>query len=135
MAFGGHLFTDAAAGGIVAFLVDWLAHGYIYRWPSTRLSDAGIDAALTCFAWPGYRLSKQERAEIEQGVGFNHRITGHGRLHAGTTFQTSCDKVPAPARSTTTIHGGIFQTVRSRKPVSASAKSRGVNTALVQTGT
>jgi len=32
------------------------------------------------------------------------------------------------------IHGGSFQTVRSRNPKSASAKSRGVNTALVQTG-
>lgn len=50
MAFGGHFFTDVAAGGIVAFLVVWLTHGYIYRWPSTRLSDAEIDAALTRFA-------------------------------------------------------------------------------------
>jgi lipid A 4'-phosphatase len=36
--------------------VIWLVHGYIYRWPSTRMTDAGIDAALTRFAWPGYRL-------------------------------------------------------------------------------
>ena len=48
----------------------------------------------------------------------------HGRL----------DNTPAPASSTTMIQGGIFQTVRSRKPASASAKSRGVRTALVQTG-
>ena len=56
MAFGGHFFTDVAAAGLVTFLVIWLAHGYIYRWPSTRMTDAGIDAALTRFAWPGYRL-------------------------------------------------------------------------------
>ena len=54
MAFGGHFFTDVAAAGLVTFLVIWLAYGYIYRWPSTRMTDAGIDAALTRFAWPGY---------------------------------------------------------------------------------
>ena len=36
-----------------------LAHGYIYRWPATRLTDSGIDAALTRFAWPGYRLVRR----------------------------------------------------------------------------
>ncbi len=46
MAFGGHFFTDVAAAGLVTFLVIWLAYGYIYRWPSTRLSDERIDAAL-----------------------------------------------------------------------------------------
>ena len=54
MAFGGHFFTDVAAAGLVTFLVIWLAHAWIYRWPSTRKSDAEIDAALTRFAWPGY---------------------------------------------------------------------------------
>jgi lipid A 4'-phosphatase len=49
MAFGGHFFTDVAAAGLVTFLVIWLAYGYIYRWPSTRLTDEGVDAALTRF--------------------------------------------------------------------------------------
>ena len=61
MAFGGHFFTDVAAAGLVTFLVIWLAHGYIYRWPATRLSDADIDAALTRLAWPGYRLLQRWR--------------------------------------------------------------------------
>jgi lipid A 4'-phosphatase len=61
MAFGGHFFTDVAAAGLVTFLVIWLAHGYIYRWPSTRLSDEGIDAALTRLGWPGYRLLQRWR--------------------------------------------------------------------------
>jgi hypothetical protein len=39
--------------------VIWLAHGYIYRWPRTRLSDEAIDAAITRFAWPGYRLRQR----------------------------------------------------------------------------
>ena len=61
MAFGGHFFTDVAAAGLVTFLVIWLAHGIIYRWPSTRLTDAGIDAALTKAAWPGYRFMQKWR--------------------------------------------------------------------------
>jgi lipid A 4'-phosphatase len=61
MAFGGHFFTDIAAAGLVTFLVVWLAHGLIYRWPRTRLSDAGIDAALTRLALPGYRLLLRRR--------------------------------------------------------------------------
>ena len=61
MAFGGHFFTDVAAAGLVTFIVIWLAYGYIYRWPSTRLTDARIDAALTRFAWPVYRLRQKWR--------------------------------------------------------------------------
>jgi len=47
MAFGGHFFTDVTIAGLVTFLVIWLAYALIYRWPRTRLSDEGIDAALT----------------------------------------------------------------------------------------
>jgi lipid A 4'-phosphatase len=61
MAFGGHFFTDVAAAGLVTFLVIWLAHGYIYRWRRTRLSDENIDAALTRLAWPGYRFLQKRR--------------------------------------------------------------------------
>ena len=57
MAFGGHFFTDVAIAGLVTFLVIWFAYACIYRWPSTRLSDERIDAALTRLAWPGYRLA------------------------------------------------------------------------------
>jgi len=59
MAFGGHFFTDVAIAGLVTFLVIWLAHGFIYRWSRTRLSDERIDAALTRLAWPGYRLRQR----------------------------------------------------------------------------
>ena len=61
MAFGGHFFTDVAIAGLVTFLVIWLVHGYVYRWTSTRLSDERVDAALTRFAWPGYRLRQRWR--------------------------------------------------------------------------
>jgi lipid A 4'-phosphatase len=59
MAFGGHFFTDVAIAGLVTFLVIWLVHGYIYRWPSSRLTDEAVDAALTRLAWPGYRLRQR----------------------------------------------------------------------------
>jgi lipid A 4'-phosphatase len=61
MAFGGHFFTDIAAAGLVTFLVIWLAHGFIYRWPRTRLSDADVDAALTKAFWPIYRMASRWR--------------------------------------------------------------------------
>ena len=47
MAFGGHFFTDVAVAGLVTFLVIWLAYAFIYRWSATRLTDEGVDAALT----------------------------------------------------------------------------------------
>jgi lipid A 4'-phosphatase len=61
MAFGGHFFTDVATAGWVTFVVIWLAYACIYRWRLTRLTDAGIDAALTRLAWPGYRLRQRWR--------------------------------------------------------------------------
>jgi lipid A 4'-phosphatase len=61
MTFGGHFFTDVAAAGLVTFLVIWLAYAWIYRWPSTRLSDQRIDAAMTRMAWPAYRFLQKWR--------------------------------------------------------------------------
>jgi lipid A 4'-phosphatase len=61
MAFGGHFFTDVAAAGLVTFLVIWLTHGYIYRWPSTRFTDESVDAALTRLTWPGYKVLQRWR--------------------------------------------------------------------------
>ncbi|HEX7792427.1 MAG TPA: phosphatase PAP2 family protein [Afipia sp.] len=61
MAFGGHFLTDVLFSGTVSFTVIWLAYALIYRWPSTRLTDYGIDAALTRFAWPGYRWMQKRR--------------------------------------------------------------------------
>jgi lipid A 4'-phosphatase len=61
MAFGGHFFTDVAAAGLVSFLVIWLAYAWIYRWSSTRLTDAGVEAALARLGGPGYRLWQRWR--------------------------------------------------------------------------
>ncbi|MBN8992601.1 MAG: phosphatase PAP2 family protein [Rhizobiales bacterium] len=61
MAFGGHFFTDVAAAGLVSFLVIWLVHGWLYRWPSTRKSDAEIEATLARLARPWNWLTRRSR--------------------------------------------------------------------------
>ncbi|HWW49194.1 MAG TPA: phosphatase PAP2 family protein [Xanthobacteraceae bacterium] len=61
MSFGGHFFTDVIIAGGVTFIAIWLMFALIYRWPSTRWTDEGVDAALTRFAWPGYRMLQRLR--------------------------------------------------------------------------
>src|SRR4051794_12737477 len=61
MAFGGHFFTDVAAAGLVSFLVIWLAYGFIYRWPATRMTDAQVEAGLARLAAPWPRLLRRWR--------------------------------------------------------------------------
>ncbi len=77
MAFGGHFFTDVAAAALVTFVVIWLVHGYIYRWPSTRTTDAAIDARLTRLAWPGLIWRRRLWAAVRPSPkpSFVHRIT------------------------------------------------------------
>lgn len=53
--FGGHFATDVIASGVVSFIVVWLVYAFIFRWPSTRITDWDVDAWLTRVAWPGYR--------------------------------------------------------------------------------
>src|SRR5262245_35869033 len=43
---GGHFFSDTVFAGVFAFLVVWIVHGLIYRWPATRLSDQAIEDTL-----------------------------------------------------------------------------------------
>jgi lipid A 4'-phosphatase len=51
---GGHFLSDVIFAGVFMFLIIWLAHGVIYRWPRTRLSDDGIERAVERVAMPGY---------------------------------------------------------------------------------
>lgn len=46
IAGGAHFFTDVVFAGVFMFLVVWLLHGLIFRWRSTRLSDAAIERPL-----------------------------------------------------------------------------------------
>jgi lipid A 4'-phosphatase len=56
MAAGAHFFTDVIFAGAFAFLVIWTAHGLLYRWRHTRISDAAVEQAIE-------RLSLFRRAQ------------------------------------------------------------------------
>jgi lipid A 4'-phosphatase len=43
---------------VFTFLIIWVVHGLIYRWPRTRLSDEAIDRAIERFVKARYRLKK-----------------------------------------------------------------------------
>jgi len=63
-AFGQHRvnhFTDVAIADLVTFLVIWLAYAFIYRWPSTRMTDAQVEAGLARLASPWSRLMRRWR--------------------------------------------------------------------------
>jgi lipid A 4'-phosphatase len=47
IAAGAHFFSDVVFAGVFMYLLIWLAHGLIYRWPSTRLSEERIEDFLT----------------------------------------------------------------------------------------
>jgi lipid A 4'-phosphatase len=47
---GAHFFSDAIFAGVFTFLIIWVVHGLIYRWPRTRLSDEAVER----FARPGH---------------------------------------------------------------------------------
>jgi lipid A 4'-phosphatase len=55
IAGGGHFFTDVAFAGVFMFLLTWLLHGLIYRWPRTRLTDQAVERPL---ARPGEDLRR-----------------------------------------------------------------------------
>jgi len=46
MAAGAHFFTDGVFAGVFTFLLIWLAHGWLYRWPRTRIADATVEQAI-----------------------------------------------------------------------------------------
>jgi lipid A 4'-phosphatase len=46
MAAGAHFFTDVVFAGVFTFLIIWLTHGWLYRWPRTRITDAAVEQAI-----------------------------------------------------------------------------------------
>jgi lipid A 4'-phosphatase len=56
MMAGGHFLTDVVFAGVFTFLIIWFAHGLIYRWRLTRLTDAGVERVIERLATPGYDL-------------------------------------------------------------------------------
>ena len=51
---GAHFFSDVIFAGVFTFLIIWMIHGLIYRWPRTRLTDEGVERAAERFALPGH---------------------------------------------------------------------------------
>jgi len=54
--FGAHFPSDVLFAGVFTFLVIWVVHGLIYRWPRTRTTDDAIDSALerAFLRWHGF---------------------------------------------------------------------------------
>lgn len=52
---GGHFFTDVVFSGVFTFMIIWLVHGLLYRWPATQITDAAVELALERLAMPMYR--------------------------------------------------------------------------------
>jgi lipid A 4'-phosphatase len=46
MAAGAHFFTDVVFAGVFTFLVIWLVHGSLYRWPHTRITDEAVERTI-----------------------------------------------------------------------------------------
>ena len=49
---GAHFFSDVMFSGVFTFLIVWLMHALIYRWPRTRTTDARLEAAIERVALP-----------------------------------------------------------------------------------
>ena len=68
MMAGAHFFSDVVFAGVFTFLIIWIAHGLIYRWPRTRLTDEGVEQAIERIAMPGHefivRLLKTRKSEL-----------------------------------------------------------------------
>jgi lipid A 4'-phosphatase len=54
MMAGAHFFSDTIFAGVFTFLIIWVVHGLIYRWPRTRLSDEAVERAIERFALPSH---------------------------------------------------------------------------------
>ncbi len=46
IAAGAHFFSDVVFAGVFMYLLIWLAHGLIYRWPATRIDEAAVERRL-----------------------------------------------------------------------------------------
>jgi membrane-associated PAP2 superfamily phosphatase len=46
MAAGAHFFSDVVFAGVLMYLVVFIAHGLIYRWPATRLDENALEDRL-----------------------------------------------------------------------------------------
>jgi lipid A 4'-phosphatase len=66
MAAGGHFLTDVVFAGVFTFLLIWLAHGLIYRFAATRISDRVVEDALERILLPGHAAGARMFARLRQ---------------------------------------------------------------------
>jgi membrane-associated PAP2 superfamily phosphatase len=67
MMAGAHFASDVIFAGVFTFLIIWVVHGFIYRWPRTRIDDGTAERGLVRFSakfrrlasWLGYRLASE----------------------------------------------------------------------------
>lgn len=60
MMAGAHFASDVIFAGVFTFLIVWLMHGLIYRWPRTRLTDEKVERDIERLAGARYRSKKQD---------------------------------------------------------------------------
>jgi lipid A 4'-phosphatase len=51
---GAHFFSDVVFAGVFTFLIVWVVHGLLYRWPATRTTDARVEGLIERITLPGY---------------------------------------------------------------------------------
>jgi len=51
---GAHFFSDVAFSGVFTFIIIWLVHGLICRWPATRLINEQVEHAIERLVLPIY---------------------------------------------------------------------------------
>jgi membrane-associated PAP2 superfamily phosphatase len=66
---GAHFASDVIFAGIFTFLIIWVMHGLIYRWPRTRLTDEKVERDIERLAGTRYR-SKKANVGGDQSAGF-----------------------------------------------------------------
>lgn len=52
IAFGGHFFSDVAFSGVFTFLIIWVVHGLLYRWPKPAICEEALEAAIERLVQP-----------------------------------------------------------------------------------
>jgi lipid A 4'-phosphatase len=61
---GAHFLSDTVFAGVFTFLLIWIVHGLLYRWPATRITDAQVERAIERVALPGYEALERLVAHV-----------------------------------------------------------------------
>jgi lipid A 4'-phosphatase len=72
IAGGGHFFTDVIFAGVFVFLLIWVTHGLLFRWPATRMTDEAV-----------------ERPLVRAGEGLRRAVASLARRFRGQTGKSS----------------------------------------------